>query len=88
MEKMMKPIKFSQHAKEQLEFRGATKKEIIETIKTAKWIPAELGRIECKKDFVFDEKWNEKYFKSKQVRSIFVEEEKEIVVVTVYTYYF
>jgi hypothetical protein len=84
----MKPIKFSQHAKEQLSYRGATEKEIIETIKTIPWQPAELGRLECRKDFKFDRKWNKKYYKTKQVRPIFVEEENEIVVITVYIYYF
>lgn len=84
----MKPIKLSQHAKEQLNYRGATEKEVIETIKTSTWEPAELGRLGCRKDFAFKKKWNKKYYKTKQVRPIFVEEENEIVVVTVYTYYF
>jgi hypothetical protein len=62
----MKPIKFSQHAKEQLSYRGATEKEIIETIKTIPWQPAELGRLECRKDFKFERKWNKKYYKTNQ----------------------
>ena len=84
----MKPIRLSAHAKEQLQFRGATEDEVVETIKTAKWQSAESGRRECKKDFAFETKWNNTYYKTKQVRPIFVEEDKEIIVITVYTYFF
>lgn len=84
----MKPIRLSGHAKEQLVFRGVTEKEVIETIRTASWQQAEPGRLECKKDFPFENEWNKKYYKIKQVRPIFVEEKTEIVVVTVYTYFY
>ena len=63
------------------------KKKLIVTIRTASWQQAESGRLECKKDFPFENEWNKKYYKIKQVRPIFVEEETEIVVVTVYTYF-
>jgi hypothetical protein len=49
---------------------------------------ADLGRLECRKNFAFEREWNGKMFATKQVRPIFVEEANEIVVVTVYTYYF
>lgn len=84
----MKPINFSRHAKEQLIFRGTTEQEIIEAIRTCPWEPAELGRLQCKKEFPYENIWNKKYYKTKQVRPIFVEEETEIVVITIYTYYF
>ena len=84
----MKPIRLSGHAKEQAVFRGAQEEEIIVTIQTSKWQPAEPDRIECKKNFVFEKEWNNKYYKVKQVRPIFIEEEKEIIVITVYTYFF
>jgi hypothetical protein len=84
----MKPIRLSGHAKEQLFFRGTTEEEVIETIKKSPWQPAELGRLESRKNFTFEKEWNKKYYKIKQVRPIFVEEENEIIVVTVYTYFF
>jgi len=83
-----KPIKLSIHAKIRASLRGATEEEIIETIKTAKWQKSELDKLECSKDFAFNKIWNNKFYKTKQVRPIFIEEEKEIVVVTVYVYYF
>lgn len=88
MKKSAKSIRLSEHAKNQLVPRGATEREIIDSIKTSEWTPAELKRLECRKDFEFNNTWNNKFYKTKQVRPVFVEEQNEIVVVTVYVYYF
>jgi len=83
-----KPIQFSGHAIQQLQFRGATEAEVIEAIRTAPWQPADNGRMECRKDHAFNATWNRRHYAMKQVRPIFVVEPNEIVVVTVYVYYF
>lgn len=83
-----KTIRLSQHAKEQCRYRGTNEEEISLAIRSSTWGKAELNRLECRKDFVFGKEWNGKYFKTKQVRPIFIEEENEIFVVTVYVYYF
>ena len=85
---MFKPVRLSGHARSQLARRGATEEEVIEAIQTSSWEPAELGRLECRKDFPYGREWNGKLYETKQVRPIFVEEDDEIVVVTVYSYYF
>lgn len=84
----MKPIRLSKHARENMRYRGATQQEVIETIRTASWAPAERGRLECRKDFGYGKDWNDRFYATKQVRPIFVEEADEIVVITVYVYYF
>jgi hypothetical protein len=84
----MKTIQFSGHALEAMRYRGATEDEVIQTIQSAQWSSAEQGRFECRKDFVFNKNWNEKFYGVKQVRPIFAEEADEIVVITVYVYYF
>jgi hypothetical protein len=84
----MKRIRFSRHAYERLQDRGATVEEVVETIRTADWTPVASGRWSCQKDFRFESVWNGKFYAMKQVRPIFVEEPEEIVVVTVYVYYF
>jgi len=88
MPRTEKAIRLSGHARQQLQFRGATEQEIVETIHSRNWQPAEGGRQECRKDFPFNATWNGKHYVTKQVRPIFVEEPNEIVVVTVYVYYF
>ncbi len=83
-----KTIRFSGHAFQQLKFRGVSEKEVIETIHSGKWLSTGEDRMECKKDFIFNSSWQGKYYHTKQVRPIFTEENLEIVVVTVYSYYF
>lgn len=81
-------IRFSGHARDSMLRRGATEQEILDTIRTSPWRQAELGRLECRKDFAYEQDWNGRFYDTKQVRPIFVEEGNEIVVVTVYVYYF
>jgi hypothetical protein len=84
----MKPIRLSTHAQQQLLFRGCSEGEIIEAIRTGPWEPAELARLECRRNFTFHREWNGNWYTTKQIRPIFVEGPDEIVVVTVYVYYF
>jgi Domain of unknown function (DUF4258) len=83
----MKPIRFSAHALSYIAKRGFTIAEVEDTIRTGRWEPAELGRMECRKTFPFNREWNKRVYATKEVQTIFVEETDEIVVVTVYTYY-
>ena len=64
--------------------RGFTVAEIEEAIRTSPWDAAELGRLECRKDFPYGREWNRKIYATKRVRPVFVEEATELVVVTVY----
>ena len=84
----MKPIRLSAHALSYTEKRGFRVAEVQDAIQGSRWEPAELGRMEYRKTFPFNKEWNNKLYATKQVRPIFVEEADEIVVVTVYTYYY
>ena len=84
----MKPIRLSNHALRYTSKRGFTVAEIEDAIQTSPWIPAELGRLDCRKNFAYGKEWNGKVYATKQIRPIFVEEAEEILVITVYTYYF
>ena len=84
----MKPIRLSNHALRYMGKRGFAAREVEEAIRTAPWTAAELDRLECRKDFPYSKDWNGKNYATKQVRPVFVEEAGEVVVVTVYTYYF
>jgi hypothetical protein len=85
---MSKPVRLSGHAYSQLARRGVSEEELIEAIQTSPWQLAELGRLECRKDYPYGREWNGRLYETEQVRPIFVEETEEIVVVTVYSYYF
>ena len=84
----MKPIRLSAHARGYIRSRDFSATEVEEAIRTSPWQPAELGRLECRKDFQYGRDWNGKLYATKQVRPVFVDEAAEVVVVTVYTYYF
>lgn len=84
----MKPIRLTKHALGYLEKRGFTQDEVVRAIRESEWIVGELGKMECRFNFEYKSIWNNKYYDIKQIRPIFVEEEDEIVVVTVYTYFF
>ena len=83
-----KPIRLSTHARGYLARRGFTEAEVEETIRTSPWQPAQRGRMEAFKDYPYHNLWNGTFYATKRVRPVFVEEPTEIVVVTVYTYFF
>jgi len=84
----MKTIRLSKHALGYVAKRGFTVAEVEDAIRTCAWGAAELGRLDCRKDFPCGRAWNGKVYATRQVRPVFVDEAEEIVVITVYTYYF
>jgi hypothetical protein len=81
-----KPIRLSDHARGYLVRRGFTETEVQEAIRTSPWQPAQRGRQEAIKDFSYRALWHGIFYATKRVRP--VEDTAEIVVVTVYTYFF
>lgn len=86
----MKSIRLSAHARSYMARRGFSIAEVEDVIRAAAWQPAERGRgrFEAVKEYDFQREWNGRRYATKQVRPVFVEEAVEIVVVTVYTYYY
>lgn len=83
-----KPIRLSGHAASRQERQGFTADEVEAAIRTGPWHPARGNRWEAAIDLPFDADWNGKRYATKRVRAVFVDEPTEIVVVTVYTYFF
>lgn len=83
----MKSVVFSDHSLLQMQERGATKEEVLETIRTGEIILARDKRVAYRKNFQFDKKWGKRYYRVKQVMPI-VKEEKDKIIITVYTFYF
>lgn len=84
----MKPIVFSQHALDQFADRGTSKDEVKRAIQEGEKGPAEKGRMAFRKNFPFNAKWKGRHYEIKQVMPVVAEEYSEIVVVTVYVFYF
>ncbi|MEK7397915.1 MAG: DUF4258 domain-containing protein [Candidatus Poribacteria bacterium] len=84
----MKPIRFTNHAYEQCIERGATVDEVKIAIDQGVREPAKMGRKICRFNFPFNRAWQGNIYAIKQVAPVFKEEPNEIVVITVYTFYF
>lgn len=83
-----KPVRFSAHARGYVVRRGFAEAEVIDAIRTTPWRAARCGRLETAKEFPYNNVWNGKFYAMKRVRPVFVEAPTEIIVVTVYTYFF
>lgn len=77
------PIVFSEHVLEYAQSRGVTLAEITAAIRTERWHRHGRDRHECRKNFPYATR----AFDTKQVRVLFVEEARRIVVVTAYAYF-
>jgi hypothetical protein len=84
----MKPIRLTKHAREQARERGAHETEVKEAITQGSREPARHGRELCRYNFRFEKNWQGTHYAIKQVAPVIKEEPDEIVVITVYTFYF
>ncbi|MFQ3597623.1 MAG: hypothetical protein SNJ55_06560 [Chloroherpetonaceae bacterium] len=84
----MKPIRLTKHATDRCLSRGATFQEVQQAIREGVREPVKANRQSSKMNFVFNDYWGNVFYPIKQVAPVFVEETNEIVVITVYTYYF
>ncbi len=84
----MKPIRLTNHAREQCIERGANENEVKTAIEQGSRESAKKGREICRFNFTFGQNWQGNFYAIKQVAAIIKEELDEIVVITVYTYYF
>ena len=62
--------------------------EVEAAIRTGAREPAKSGRFLYRVNFQYNDHWQATFYRIKQVAPVVVEEEAELVVVTVYTFYF
>jgi hypothetical protein len=84
----MKPIELDDHTRSRMALRGADEEEVVAAIREAKWEGARKKRFQCRKSFPYGKQWNGKTYNTKQLKVIFEELENEIIVDTVYVFYF
>ncbi|MCW9682797.1 MAG: hypothetical protein AN487_14900 [Anabaena sp. CRKS33] len=84
----MKPIRFTKHALLQCLERGTNEIEVTEAILNGSHKQGKQGRLEYRYDFQFNGEWQGRSYSIKRVSPIIAESEMEIVVITVYTFYF
>jgi hypothetical protein len=84
----MKPIRLTKHAQEQCVERGATEAEVRQAIERGTREPAKMGRELCRFNFPYDQNWQGNAYAIKQFAPVIKEESNEVIVITVYTFYF
>jgi hypothetical protein len=68
--------------------RGATEEEVRATVKQGEQFPAKFGRTGFRRNFVFDDKWRGKHYRTKQVEVYAIREDLDWLVITIITRYF
>lgn len=84
----MKPIRLTRHAREQCSERGASENEVREAVERGVREPAKHGRVLCRFNVPFNGTWQGRYYAVKQVAPVIKDEAAEVVVITVYTFFF
>jgi len=85
---MQNKVRFTEHALTRLTKRGATKEEVIEAIEFGSREIVKNDRIMCRLNFSYNKIWMDTSYPIKQVAPVIVEENDEIIVITIYTFYF
>ena len=84
----MKSVRLTRHAREQCVERGASESEVLEAVARGFREQARRGKWMYRHNFEYRELWQGRFYAVKQVAPVVAEGENEMVVVTVYTFYF
>ena len=84
----MKPIRLTEHAKEQCIERGTNQAEVIQVIQTGTRKNTKKGRYRYEAIFQYNDQWQGKFYALKRVAPIVAETDTDLLVITVYTFYF
>jgi hypothetical protein len=81
-------VRFHAHARERMAERGATEDEVRTTVEQGEQFPAKFGRTGFRRNFLFDDEWRGRRYRTKQVEAYAVQEGVDWLVITVLTRYF
>jgi hypothetical protein len=82
------PINIHDHARRQMELRGVSEDEIIQTITEGETFEAKYQRIGFRRNFIFLGIWQSKRYAAKQVELYTVLEQNPWLVISVILKYF
>jgi len=79
---------FHSHALDRMEERGATKDEILKTIEMGQISMARFGRRLYSMSFPFRDYWRSQFYEQKHIDAYAVDDEGDIIVITVVVKYY
>jgi len=77
-----------EHIKTRLIERGVSEEEVVLTVLTGESFPVQFGRVAFRRNFVFEDFWKGKYYRTKQVEVYAVRENEDWIGITVISKYF
>jgi hypothetical protein len=75
------------HARARLAERGATEAEVVAAVESGESFPAKFGRTGFRRNFAYNQLWQDKYYATKQVEAIAVEEDGWLVITVVVRFF-
>ena len=81
-------VEFHSHALLRLIERGATETEVTATILGGERFPAKFNRIGFRRNFRYENQWQNRWYENKQVEAYAIQEQDAWLVVTVIVKYF
>jgi hypothetical protein len=81
-------VRLHPHARERMIQRGATEKNVVDTVIKGERFEAKFGRSGFRRNFVFEKQWRNRYYKNKQVEVYAVREGNDWLVISVIVRYF
>jgi len=85
---VVKPVVFTDHARDRVVLRGTTEEDVIRAIQTGRREPAQRGLFLYRLTLEYRREWDGRYYAVQQVAPVVDELPDRLVVVTVYTFYF
>lgn len=85
---LLEKIVFTAHSLQRMKERGTNEQDIREAIRIGRKEPAKGKRSVYRLNLEFKRTWDGRYYGIQQVAPVVIEEGDEIVVITVYTFYF
>lgn len=70
-----------------MEERGATEEEVHATVEAGERLQAKLGRVGFRRNFAYNSTWRGRFFATKQVEAIAIEEDGWLVITVVVRFF-
>ncbi len=80
-------VRLHPHARARLEQRGVTEGEVIATVSHGERFPAKFERVGFRRNFAYNAQWRGRFFATKQVEAIAVEEEGWLVITVIVKFF-
>ncbi len=80
-------VRIHPHARQRMIERGATEEDVVATVRFGERFPVRFGRVGFRRNFPFEAEWRGRFYRTKQVEVIAVDEEGWLVITVLVRYF-